>query len=113
MGGKLIFIEINMAFTRWGYSFEGAFLNCDSLKNLPGIYVIWCKSGENWKVLDVGESENVKERVCNHDRQDCWARNCNGTIYYSAVYFPDSSAEQRRVVESEIRTTTKPPCGDR
>lgn len=44
-----------MAFQRWGYDFDGAYTSPDSLQPRSGVYVIWCRNGENWSVLDVGE----------------------------------------------------------
>lgn len=43
--------------------------------------VIWCKSCDNWTVLDVGESSDVKNRVLSHDRKPDWVRKCQGLIY--------------------------------
>ena len=101
-----------MAFTRWNRTFEGAWTNTSNLKNQGGVYVIWCKVGETWTVLDVGESGEVRTRVENHDRKDCWVRNCSGTIYYSATYTPGLTAAQRREIEQAIRSKENPPCGD-
>ncbi len=101
-----------MSFERWGYTFEGAWTDPNSLESRSGIYVIWCKTGESWKVLDVGESNDVKNRVLNHDREDCWERNCSGTIYYSAMYTPNLQQEGRRKIEQVIRAATNPPCGE-
>lgn len=102
-----------MGFERWGYQFEGAWTNPNSLESRSGVYVIWCKSGENWTVLDVGESHDVKNRVLNHDRSDCWNRNCTGTIYYSTTYTPNLQQAGKKEIEQYIRSQTNPPCGDR
>lgn len=96
-----------MSFERWGYQFDGAYTLPDSLQSRSGVYVIWCKSGVDWTVLDVGESANVKDRVSNHERADCWRRNCSGTIYYTATY----TSSGREEIEQRIRTLTNPPCG--
>ena len=100
-----------MPFDRWGYHFKGLFQNAQSLSSGPGVYVIWCKENDHWTVLDVGESENVRDRVSNHDRAECWRRNCSGTIYYSAIY-TFGSEEERRRIEQDIRSRTNPPCGE-
>lgn len=102
-----------MGFERWGYQFEGAWTDASNLESRSGVYVIWCKPGENWTVLDVGESNDVKDRVQNHDRSDCWNRNCTGEIYYSATYTPNLQQSGRMEVEQYIRGLTNPPCGDR
>lgn len=100
-----------MGFVRWGYQFEGAYLTADSLESKAGVYVIWCKSGDNWNVLDAGEAVDVKERVANHERVNCWTQNCQGTIYYSAIYTPNLQEAGRREIEQRIRDLTHPPCG--
>jgi len=102
-----------MGFQKWGYDFEGAWTNPDNLESRSGIYVIWCKIGENWKVLDVGESHDVKARVLNHDRMECWKRYCNETIYYSVTYTPHLQQTGRQEIEQRIRQIANPPCGER
>lgn len=102
-----------MGFDRWGYHFEGCFTDPNSLESRSGVYVIWCKTGENWTVLDAGESSDVKDRVLNHDRKDCWTRNCKGTIYFSATYTPNLQQSGRKKIEQSIRATANPPCGER
>jgi|SRR5271157_3745032 len=101
-----------MAFDRWGRTFEGAFTDPLSLLARAGVYVIWCRVGDNWNVLDVGESHDVQNRVLNHDRASCWSRNCaGGTIYYSATYTPNLQQLGRIQIEQAIRAATHPPCG--
>ena len=103
-----------MGFERWGYEFDGAYTSPDRLKARAGVYVIWCKSGDDWTVLDVGEAADVKGRVSNHDRADCWKQNCIGTIYYSATYIPFSEDDERRKIEQIIRDSEENiPCGER
>lgn len=102
---------IIMSFERWGYQFDGAYTSPDSLQSRSGVYVIWCKYGDNWTVLDVGESADVRERVGNHERAGCWSRNCLGTIYYSATYTPNLQQAGRVQIEQRIRNLTNPPCG--
>ena len=100
-----------MAFEFLGYQFDGAYLSRDSLKSRSGVYVIWCENEDKWTVLDVGESDDVKKRVKNHDRESCWERNCSGTIYYSATYMLNLQQAGRVEIEKRIRTLENPPCG--
>lgn len=69
-----------MAFTAWGYSFEGTWKDPNRLEPRSGVYVIWDISGDNWTVLDVGESHDVLNRVLTHDWQDCWKQHCKGAF---------------------------------
>lgn len=103
-----------MAFESWGYTFEGAFTAPSSLEARAGVYVIWCKTGETWKVLDVGESADVRARVLSHDRKDCWTRHgAGGILYYSATYTPHLQQPGRMEIERAIRSAAKPLCGER
>jgi len=99
-----------MSFKKWDHEFDGAFTNPNSLKPAAGVYVIWCDPGKYWIVLDVGESENVVERIKNHDRADCWRRNCSGNIYYSATYISDQT--DRIDLEYRIRSQERVACGE-
>ena len=101
-----------MAFEYWGYTFEGACPYPNNLESRAGVYVIWCKSGETWTLLDVGESHDVKNRVLSHDRRDCWKKNCTGTIFYAATYTPNLEQAGRTQVEQRIRSLRKPTCGN-
>ena len=102
-----------MAFERWGYTFEGAYLSADSLQARSGVYVIWCEISKNsWNVLDVGEASSVQERVKTHDRADCWSRECSGTIHYAATYTPNLQQPRRKQIEQRIRQLANPPCGE-
>jgi len=100
-----------MTFKSWGYEFEGAFESEDALKEQPGVYVIWDERGLIWKALDGGEAENVKARVRDHERKDCWAKNCSGTIRYSAIYTTALDVAARLEIERRIRQTSDPVCG--
>jgi len=53
-------------FERWGYQIRGVWADPAKLESRSGVYVIWCKHGAVWSVLDVGESHDVKESVLNH-----------------------------------------------
>lgn len=94
------------------YNFEGPFTDTASLKNQSGVYAVLCNSGQggNQSVVDIGESGEVRDRVENHDREDCWRRNCSGTLAFAA-YYCDAGSRVR--IESELRKRYNPPCGDR
>lgn len=97
-----------------GYDFEGPYTDTAKLKNVAGVYVVLCKQANSrWHVIDVGESGDVKDRIDNHDRKDCWKRNCQGTIGVAVLYTSGWTADQRRVLERKIRDEFSPPCGKR
>jgi len=91
--------------TKWygPYPIEQA----DKLKNEPGVYTIWCRD----TLIDVGQSDNVRDRVMSHDRRECWNKNCKGRLEVAATYIKDE--QERRRLEKEIREQYQPPCGER
>lgn len=100
-----------MSITRWGYEFDVALGDAGVLESRAGVYVIFCDTGDSWGVLDVGESEDVVDRINNHDRRDCWFLNCSGTVRYSATYISDP--EERHDLENRIRSHENVICGGR
>jgi excinuclease UvrABC nuclease subunit len=82
-----------------------------ALRNLPGVYMILDRRGSGWSVVDVGESEDVRNRVSNHDRAACWRVNSTGGLAFAAYYMVGSTEQYRRSVEKEIRDHYNPPCG--
>ncbi len=100
-----------MGFERWGHQFDGAYDDPASLAAKAGVYVVWCKSGDSWSILDVGESSDVQFRLQNHDRESCWKRNCSGAIKYSATYI--SGQDERLILEHKIRSSESVACGER
>jgi len=101
-----------MAITIEGYKFEGPFPSTDDLKNQSGVYAIYDKrTNGKYYLLDVGESREVKNRVEDHDRSDCWEKHRKGTLYY-AVYYADKLS--RELIEHVIREKRPDiPCGER
>ena len=55
-----------------GYQFEGPFTTTSTIKKSSGVYVILCDE----TTIDVGESDDLKYRLDNHDREDCWNEKC-------------------------------------
>lgn len=102
-----------MTFQSWGHTFDGAYLDPAQLQARGGVYVVWCKTGESWSVLDVGEAHDVRQRLSDHERAECWRRHCRGAIYYAATYTGGLQGPGRRQIEAAIRSVTSPPCGDR
>ncbi|MCE5228991.1 hypothetical protein LLG95_05280 [bacterium] len=102
-----------MSITIDSYAFEGPFLFDETwrIKNASGVYAILTLEVEKrYKLLDIGESENVRERVENHDRIDCWKRN-NKQGLYVAVYY--CNEQDRMIIEAQLRAIFNPVCGVR
>ena len=84
----------------------------NKLKNAPGVYVILCQDSSSSPVIDVGQSDDVRKRVTNHDRKDCWSKHCRQeSLKVAATYIKDE--QERLDREKEIRQHCKLPCGER
>jgi hypothetical protein len=102
-----------MSITIGNQQFDGPYDNAASLQDSSGVYVILCHRDNKNVVIDVGESATVKTRVENHDRKDCWQRNCSGNLTVVVLYTPNLQSAGRVAIEQEIRRQYNPPCGER
>jgi hypothetical protein len=93
------------------YSFEGPYSGTDSLSDNSGVYLIVCKNGSEYDPIDVGESATIKTRVENHDRAECWKRNCKTTLMVAVYYTPNKQQAGRMEIEQDIRCKYNFPCG--
>lgn len=84
--------------------------------DVAAIYVIICVAqGGSWKVLDVGQSGQLGTRINTHDREGCWERNCNGSIWVCVYRMPSLhyTKQDRENLEADLRRQYNPPCGKR
>jgi hypothetical protein len=102
-----------MAITIGNYSFDGPYTSIDSLEDRSGVYAILCYVASKYYLIDIGESATVKTRVENHDRADCWERNCKGQFTFSVLYTPNKQQAGRKEIEQELRQQYKLSCGER
>jgi hypothetical protein len=102
-----------MAITIGNYSFDGPYSSISSLEDRSGVYAIHCRVESKYYLVDVGESAKVKTRVENHDRADCWRRNCKGQLTVSVLYTENKQQAGRKEIEQELRQLYNPPCGAR
>lgn len=100
-----------MSFSITGYSGATYMFNHISsaytLENRSGVYLVIDSNAK--KILDIGESATVRDRVENHDRKSCWERHSTSPIKYAVCYI--SSPTQRFSAEQDLRAKFKPPCG--
>jgi hypothetical protein len=105
-------------FERWGYTVSGWFSSPYELEEKAGIFVIATQGFQLPFVLDVGESDNVKFRVLNHEHRTFWRRNALGSLLYAVIYTdegdsPFLSEFHRQNIESHIRSVEQPVFGAR
>ncbi len=104
-----------MAYQLDGYQFEGAFASTNSIQDGSGVYVVHSRVGENWTLVDCGESATLKSRLDNHERVECWRRKTPqaGSMWYSVHYTPGMQQAGRSAIEQNIRRKHAGLCGDR
>ena len=90
-----------------GFDFKDGAL----LHNRPGVYVILSSVSKECQVVDVGESKDIKSRVDNHDRKDCWKKSCVGALSVAVLYTPHLPQEGRLQIIAKIKREYNPPCG--
>ena len=98
-----------------GYQFLCVRLSQADFSDISVVYVILCvQPNGDWIVLDVGESGEVGTRIGEHDREECWRRNCRSDNIWVCVYpMRGRSREERLAVEAELRQRYRPHCGTR
>lgn len=102
-----------MTITVGNYTFEGPYTSTGSLKDNSGVYAIHCLRDGKYYLIDIGESATLKTRIENHDRADCWKKNCQGTLRVSVLYTPNKQQAGRMEIEQELRKLYDPVCGKR
>jgi hypothetical protein len=102
-----------MSITIGRYSFNGPYTSTNDLEDRSGVYAIHCHRDNEYNIVDIGESATVKTRVENHDRKECWKRNCIGALTFSVYYTPGLQQAGRIEIEQDIRKQYRVPCGEK
>ncbi len=93
-----------------GYNFAGPWLLGQNFIDVPGIYVVY--NNNLW--LDVGETDKLGQRINSnaHERQPQWISNSNGLQIWIA-FLEVGDQNTRFFIESELRRSLSPVCGER
>lgn len=94
------------------YLFDGPYPGSSHFAPQSGVYAILGRhqAGAPWKVLDIGESQDVRGRIDSHDRRSQWQRQCMPELACAACYCAEPSLMR---IEQQLRAQFNPPCGDR
>jgi len=109
MNKKIVLLKI------YGADFKCVNLSEADFNDFSAIYVILCVDDNGgWKVLDVGQTGELGDRIDDHDRKNCWDRECsNRNIWVCYHKMPtDKYTKQDRLdFEEKLRNHYNPPCG--
>lgn len=101
-----------------GYSFEGPYiLREKDFIDRAAVYAILCKdlSGNSYRLVYIGETEELETRLSGHNKKNCWENNCGSTLYVAIFYTPSDkySREDRKKIEQELIDRYSPVCNDK
>lgn len=90
-------------------SFEGEFFfNKNFNTTFPCIYLIVQNTQEFVnKIIYVGVTEDINQRMSNHHKIDCWKRHVNSNSLY---ILKQNNNSERLLIESLIIQQYNPPC---
>lgn len=92
------------------HSFAGPHTTNSTLPSLSGVYIITTLApNQRHTVIDVGESENVRERISSHDRTSQWQQAQQNGLYAWVL----AAEAQRMLIERAHRLAYNPVCGVR
>jgi len=98
-----------MGITIGSYTFDGPFSSSASLQGRSGVYAILGPNGSGGRrIVDIGESGDLRTRIDGHDREACWNRQTSSN-WSVAAYYCDEPTRMR--IESILRRQYDPPCG--
>lgn len=91
--------------------FHGPYTANDQLATVSGVYIITTATANGQHtVIDVGESEDIKTRITNHDRTSQWRANAQNGLF---AWILPSDEELRMTIEQAHRLAYQPVCGVR
>ncbi|WP_321403877.1 hypothetical protein [Maridesulfovibrio sp.] len=105
-----------MSISIGGFTATGPYTNTEDLQDRSGVYILLTKKNivnNKWKVVDIGESREIRSRVQDHDREECWGWESEGVLDYAVIYTSGKQKAGRMEVEHELRAQYSPPCGGR
>jgi predicted GIY-YIG superfamily endonuclease len=89
------------------YTFEGPYpLLSTNFSKVGAVYVI---SDNKNAPIDVGQTDDLRDRMGTHERKPCWQRNAQGGISVYALV--EASEKSRLFIEQKIRNAHKFTCG--
>lgn len=90
------------------HQFTGPHLNATSLPAQSGVYLITQLINGVHRIIDVGESGNIADRIPTHDRMVQWQHVATTGFH---VWTLLANATDRMLIEKAHRLTYNPVCG--
>ncbi len=94
-----------------GIHLAGPYSEAAKLPAEAGVYAVLDNRNGNRVLIDVGYAKDVRQRVQEHDRKDCWERSARGKLEFAVYCTPEDALDQRQIMEDWLRAKFAPPCG--
>ncbi len=105
-----LFEVFRLAIVIYEYEFDGPYNDFNNLKSEAGIYAVMVWKDNGWRLLDMGESENIVQNLSTHKRQSEWdLYSKKKARAFAALYEQDTQA--RKDIQEKLREKARPPCG--
>ncbi len=79
------------------------------LRHAAGIYTVFGNPEDpNGSCVDVGQSKNVRKRIENHDRTQCWEEAGYNKLWIAVIYTSLSGLD---MIEQDLIRQLNPVCG--
>jgi hypothetical protein len=91
-----------MAILIGALEFDGPVLDIDMLS---GIYAVLCQNGEDLELLDLGETDYVREDLLRHAERDLWSEQglqLAFAVHYTADLTPSERRELKEALDLEF-----------
>ncbi len=89
--------------------FEGPFLDFDSLSDEPGIYAVLCEIQGEFELVELGDSEQVRECLIHHPERDSWHDNCPA-LAVAVHYTADITTNERHEIRENLEQNFDLEC---
>lgn len=93
---------------RCPYALDGPYIFPHNLLARSGVFMVLVAADGATRVLDIGESLNVKVAAMNSERANRWTEHREANVYYCATYI-DASEPARLAIEKHIRSLNGVP----
>jgi len=90
--------------------FEGPYLSLSDIKTKAGVFVVVTEAYglSPCRILDTGESGNIRSMLSKHRRESSWKKNSAGSPKFLAYY--EQNTDLRRQLKNQIKREFNPIC---
>jgi hypothetical protein len=85
--------------------FQGPIRNFDYLSDISGVYGVLCQNRGEFELIELGDSEFVREYIQNHPDRQAWSQNgldISICVHYTSELSAAERAELKDTLEREF-----------